>query len=66
MNALDTVRAENPHVLARLLDDLLWTVQRGAFGPEGRRQLGAPTVPVGFMRGGPPASDRRPARPAGR
>lgn len=34
MNALETVRAEIPHVPARLLDDLLWTVQRGAFGPE--------------------------------
>ncbi|MGK8203185.1 hypothetical protein ACRS8P_27750 [Burkholderia cenocepacia] len=34
MDALDTIRAENPHVPARLLDDLLWTVQRGAFGPE--------------------------------
>ncbi|AOZ05841.1 hypothetical protein [Cupriavidus malaysiensis] len=34
MNARETVRAENLHVPARLLDDLLWTVQRGAFGPE--------------------------------
>ncbi|WP_186194027.1 hypothetical protein [Burkholderia gladioli] len=34
MNARETVRAENPHLPARLLDDLLWTVQRGAFGPE--------------------------------
>lgn len=33
MTARETVRAENPHVPARLLDDLLWTVQRGAFGP---------------------------------
>ncbi|MCA8148160.1 hypothetical protein [Burkholderia vietnamiensis] len=34
MDALDTIRAENPHVPARLLDDLLWTVERGAFGPD--------------------------------
>lgn len=33
MTVRETVRAENPHVPARLLDDLLWTVQRGAFGP---------------------------------
>ncbi|WP_416268310.1 hypothetical protein SD235_11725 [Burkholderia cepacia] len=30
----ETVRGENPQVPARLLDDLLWTVQCGAFGPE--------------------------------
>ncbi|MBJ9659124.1 hypothetical protein [Burkholderia gladioli] len=30
----ETVIAENPGVRPQLVDDLIWTIRRGAFGPE--------------------------------